>query len=72
MEANDSPSMLCDPLVVGDQDNRVPCAMQIMESPQHFLAAVAVERTRWFIGEDGGCAVHQGARDTDALLLAAG
>ena len=45
---------------------------QLFEDRHHLFAGVAVERTGRFIRQDHLPAVHQGAGDADALLLAAG
>ena len=46
--------------------------MQLVENPQHLVAAAAVERAGRLVGEDDIGAVHQRAGDRDALLLSAG
>ncbi|MNW03898.1 hypothetical protein D3C71_1999010 [compost metagenome] len=46
--------------------------MQLVEDAQHLVAARAVERTGRLVGKNDFGIVHKGARDGNALLLAAG
>jgi len=57
--------------VVRDQDDGVAGRVQFFQDAQHFLARVRVQRAGRFVRQDDVAAVHQRARDTHALLLAA-
>ena len=58
--------------VVRDEDDGVALAVQLVQQPHHLGAALAVERAGRLVGEDHAPAVHERARDGDALLLPAG
>ena len=58
--------------VVGDDDDGVAFGMQFAEDRHHFLTGFRIERACWFVGQDHLAAVHQGACDRHALLLATG
>ncbi len=53
-------------------DQRMAEAIQLKEDVHHLPSGPAVERAGWFVGENDRAAVHEGAGDADALLLAAG
>ena len=55
--------------VVRDDDDGVALGMQFLEDLDDFLPAVAVQRTGGLVGQDDVAAVHQRARNRDALLL---
>ena len=57
--------------IVGDDDDGVAFAVQLLEQRHELGAALAIERAGRLVGEDDLAAVHQRARDADALLLAA-
>jgi len=59
-------------LVVGDHDDGLAGVGEELEDFGDFFAVGAVEISGWFIGEDDGGLVGEGAGDGDALLLAAG
>jgi hypothetical protein len=62
-----------DGVVVGDDDEAIAeIAMEPQKQIDDLVAGVNVEISGGFIGEDQGGTVAQGARDGDALLLAAG
>ena len=52
-------------------DQRVAAPVQIEQNLHHLATGAAVERPRRLVGQNDRAAVHQGARDADALLLAA-
>ena len=58
--------------VVGNQNHHMALAGQLIEQRHDFCAAVAVERTGGFVGQDDVPAVHQRAGNRYALLLTAG
>ncbi len=71
-DLDDPLRVLGDRHVVRHQDDRVSLGMQLAEDLHHFFAGAAVERAGGLVREDHLAAVHQRARDTHALLLAAG
>jgi hypothetical protein len=58
--------------IVGDQNHRVALCGQILEERHDFRAAFAVECAGGLVRQDDPAAIHQGARNRDALLLTAG
>src|SRR3954454_8553684 len=59
--------------IVGDHDHRLAELVHgLAQQPQDLLGGVRVEVARRLVGEQDGRPVHEGARDGDALLLAAG
>ena len=58
--------------IVGDQDQGMPTPVQLLQDRHHFLATAAIQRPGRLIGQDHLAAIHQGPRDADPLLLAAG
>jgi hypothetical protein len=56
---------------VRNDDDGVAAPCQTLQEGQHFRAALAVQRPGGLVGQDDLAAVHQRARDGDALLLAA-
>ena len=56
---------------VGDHDDGVALPREVLEQRQDLGAARAVECAGGLVGEDDLAAVHERARDGDALLLAA-
>ena len=58
--------------VVRYHNDGVPVSVQLVDDFHHVFAAGGVERAGGFVGEDDFAAVHQGAGDGHALLLAAG
>ena len=71
-DADDAVRVSGDVAVVGHHNDRVPLPVQLLQDGHDLFAALAVERAGRFIGQDDRPAVHQRARDADALLLAAG
>ena len=57
---------------MSDNDDRVPLRFQLVQDRHHLFAGMAVQRAGRLIGEDHSPTVHQGAGNTDPLLLAAG
>ncbi len=57
--------------IVGDDDDRPPLAVQLLQDLQDLLAAAPVERAGGFVRQDDLGAVDQRACDRDTLLLAA-
>lgn len=58
--------------VVGDEDDYMALAGQLVEQRHHLGAAMAVEGAGWFVGQDDVATVHQGPGNRDPLLLATG
>jgi len=58
-------------VVRDDDDRRARLAVQLVEERDDLLARGAVEVPGGLVGEEDARAVHEGARDRDALLLAA-
>ncbi len=56
---------------MGDDDDRMAARIQLIEQRQQILAGAVVERAGRLIREYHLAAIHQRARDRDALLLAA-
>ncbi len=71
-EFDDAPCMLRHVVVVGDQQHGMTLLVELAQQAHDLFAAMAVERAGRLVGENDGAAVHQRARDRDALLLAAG
>ena len=59
-------------LLVGDQDDRLPFRVELIEQGQDVLAGLAVEVAGRLIGQQDAGIADQGAGDGDPLLLAAG
>ena len=57
--------------VVGDEQNREPAPPQRQQERHNFVAGGAVEVAGGLVGEKQNGLVDQGARDGDALALAA-
>ena len=55
-----------------DQNNGVAFGVQPFDDFHHHLAAAGIERAGGLVGQDDFAAVHQGAGNGHALLLAAG
>ena len=72
LNAHDAAGMLRDIFGVGDQNDRPPFGVQLLEQRQDFVAALGVEGAGGFVGENHRRVVDQGTSDGDALLLAAG
>jgi hypothetical protein len=56
-------------LVVGDEQDRLAARMEAGEELEHFLAALRVERSCWFVGQQKGRFVRQGPGDRKPLAL---
>src|SRR5215467_7123255 len=69
---DDPPGMGGDLRRVGDDNDRVASAREILEERQHLGAALAVERARGLVGQNDLAAVHERPRNRYPLLLAAG
>jgi hypothetical protein len=70
-DLDDALRLLGDLACVRDDDHGVACGGKLAQQRHHFPTALAVERAGGLVGEDDAPAVHQGARDRYALLLAA-
>ena len=57
---------------MSDENDRVSLARQVPQQRHDFDAALAVERTGGLVGQHDTSAVHQRARNRDALLLPSG
>ncbi len=55
---------------MGDDDDRMTLLMHGTQKRHDVFTALAIERAGRFIGENDASAIHQGARNRDALLLA--
>ncbi len=53
-----------------DDDDGASFAVQFLKDAKDFLAAMAVERTRWLVRQNNISIVDEGAGDGNALLLA--
>src|SRR5260363_180862 len=71
LEFNDTLRVRRDLRGVCDQNHSMAVCIQLMQDIHHLLPAFAVERASGFVRQNNLAAVHQCARDTDALLLAA-
>ena len=58
-------------LVVGDQQDRLAAAVEVLEERQGRLAVASVERAGRLVGEEDGRSVDDGAGDRHALAFAA-
>lgn len=58
--------------VVGDHDDGVAVAVEVLEEVGDDLLVGGVEVSGGFVGEEDGRVVDEGASDADALLLSAG
>src|SRR5487761_2250653 len=58
--------------VVGDHDDGVAVAVEVLEEVGDDLLVGCVEVSGGFVGEEDGWVVDEGAGDADALLLSAG
>src|SRR5882757_6386518 len=63
-------SLVSDVLLVSHDDECVAAPVDILDERHDLPRGVAVEGTRWLIGEDHLGLTHQGTRNGDALLLA--
>src|ERR1043166_5821232 len=61
-----------DVAIMGDQDNGMALARQLLQQRHQFFAALGVERASRLVGQDDASAIGKRAGDGDALLLAAG
>ena len=60
-------------VVVGGSDHgHTQLAAEMAQQLDDFFAGIQIEIGRWFVGQNNGGRVDQGAGDGDALLLAAG
>ena len=61
-----------DAAVVGDHHNGRSRSVEIPQKKEDFVGSFTVQIARGFIGQNNGRLVEEGARNGDALLLAAG
>ena len=59
-------------IVRHEDERRADLAMDPRQLRLHLLAELEIERTEWFVQEQDGRSLGQGARQRDALLLPAG
>lgn len=71
-EADDTGAALDHALVMGDEDEGLALAIEVVEEVEDFFAGFGVEVASGFVGEDDERAVGESAGDGNALLLAAG
>src|SRR5262245_2033143 len=69
---DDETRMRCDVRFVRDHYHRLTRVRETLEDAHDLFGRLRVEVTRRLVGEQHGRIVHQGARDGDALTLAAG
>ena len=69
---DDAVGLTGDVRVVRDHDDRVTLTVQLLDDFHDGFAAFGIQRAGRFVGQNDFTAVHQRARDADALLLAAG
>ena len=70
-EAQDPPGITGHVGLVGDDDDRDAAAVQVLEQGHDLHARARVEGAGGLVGQDENRLVDEGARDRDALLLAA-
>src|SRR4030095_5041992 len=72
LDAYNAAGMLRDGFGVGDQNDRAPFGVKLLEQSENFVAAVAIESAGGLVGENDRRVVNQRPGNGDALLLAAG
>jgi len=71
-EADDAARVTRDGFLVRDHDERVAQLVEVLEERHDLDARLGVQVPGRLVGEDDRGPVHEGARDGDALALAAG
>ncbi len=72
LDAHDAAGVLRDVLRMGDQNDRAPFGVKLLEQREDFVAALAVQGAGGLVGENHRRVIDQGTGNGDALLLAAG
>ena len=68
-DLNDPPRLLGDPPIVCHDDDGMPDRVQLVQNSHQRLTAGAIQCAGRFIGQNDFRTVHQGAGNTDPLLL---
>jgi hypothetical protein len=72
LHKDDPVRVACDPLVMGDHQEGLSRLMRITKQVQYFGCALAVKRTRRFVGKEYGRAIGKCTYDRNALLFTSG